>query len=714
MRRSTNTAITFLLLLSIVLMFGCQSSSQDNDDPELNASPLAVTESVNLKAFTSEEQLVDVVKSYFGSALKNNHVYSDLARDSMRAEFVDTPAGMLAADSMEDTSAVSGTNLVEASVDEADLVKTDGQYLYVVDPGGNKGDVRCLALECEQANPAIRVMAFLDSTQPEVELLATLSLEGIRAVRGIYLKDDQLIVVGDGSKAIDRDMSARQTSYVASYNVRDKDNITLDWELEIEGYINTTRSLNGNLYLLTTKNFWLDDFYFYSNDSAVVERNQQKIEALTINDILPQAWLNQEAFSAVEATRCIDREQMYEGTVFRAEILSILTIPLDAPDNLQAVCTLESSQEVYATDQSIYLTQGEFNYLPDSRDVTYGTVIHKFSYTEDSVAYKASARIPGSTGWRNNAFRLSEQGDYLRVVVSDDRGGIFIEPVVDTIAVADSTSVEVIPKSDHRLYVLAEDGDNPGVLKQISVLPNAQQTAPIGKPGEDIYAVRYHGEYAYVVTFLRTDPVYAINLSDPASPFIEGELEIPGYSDYLHPIGDDLLLGIGKEAKMEGNIAYFQGVKVGLFDVSDKSAPTELVSFELGKRGSDTPVSHDYHAFTILSDEQTGVHKVAFPVSVHDRETREWGLGSASYWYGWSKDILKLYEVDDGNISGFPQLVDSGELVSRAYADDSPRDQYWYRDKPRSVIVDDAVHYISRGKVWSAHWNTPDIVTGPK
>ena len=714
------------LLLGAASISGCLSSSSSSNtaeaDPETGNPPLVVTGSVNLKALESEEELLSIVKSYYSSVLDNKSVYGrgGVAASNDGGAEVDMPT-LAASDSVQAERTSSGTNLVEANVDEADLVKTDGQFLYVVDHGTRGGDVWCLALECERAKeqktPSVKVMRLLDQAQPDVELVATIDIKAVGRIRGIYLKEEggQLIVVGAGSKLVGDDHY--QTSYMASYDVNDKESISLNWEFEIEGYINATRSLNGKLYLLTTKNFWFDDFYIHSSDRAVMERNQRRIDELTIDEVLPKAWLNDSAFSAVEATNCIDRDQLYEGSVFNAEMLSILTIPLDDPSNMKGVCTLESSREVYATDQSIYLTRGEYNYVPDSQRVTFGTVIHKFSYTDDSVVYKASARVPGSTGWRSSAFRLSEQGDYLRVVVSDDQGGIIIEPLlaIDTVEIA-SDSVSLAPaadSTDHRLYILKEDDDNPGVLKEVSVLPNDQQTAPIGKPNEQIYAVRYNGDYAYIVTFEKTDPVYAINLSNPESPFIEGELEIPGYSDYLHPIGNDLLLGIGKEAKMERGITYVQGVKVGLFDISDKSQPAELASYELGKRGSDAPVSHDYHAFAMLTDARTGMHRVAFPVSIHEREPRWGNPESASAWYGWSRSVLKLYEVDDGEVSSSPQLFDKGELVSHTY-DEYKSDNFSYRDKPRSVLVDDAIYYISEGRVWSAQWGNPGVTSGPR
>jgi uncharacterized secreted protein with C-terminal beta-propeller domain len=112
--------------------------------------------------------------------------------------------------------------------------------------------------------------------------------------------------------------------------------------------------------------------------------------------------------------------------------------------------------------------------------------------------------------------------------------------------------------------------------------------------GERIYAVRFLGDVGYVVTFRQTDPLYTIDLSDPAQPRVRGELKIPGYSAYLHPIGEDLLLGVGQEATEDGRV---QGLQLSLFDVSDLAQPRRLQKAQLGQRFSSSAVEWDHHAF---------------------------------------------------------------------------------------------------------------------
>ena len=118
-------------------------------------------------------------------------------------------------------------------------------------------------------------------------------------------------------------------------------------------------------------------------------------------------------------------------------------------------------------------------------------------------------------------------------------------------------------------------------------------------PGEDIYSARFMGDRCYLVTFKKVDPLFVIDLEDPENPQVLGKLKIPGYSDYLHPYDENTLIGVGKETveAEEGNFAWYQGVKVSLFDVSDVSDPKELAKYEIGDRGTDSPALYNHKAF---------------------------------------------------------------------------------------------------------------------
>lgn len=109
------------------------------------------------------------------------------------------------------------------------------------------------------------------------------------------------------------------------------------------------------------------------------------------------------------------------------------------------------------------------------------------------------------------------------------------------------------------------------------------QISNLGKPGEQIFSVRFIGDKGFVVTFEQTDPFYTLDLSDPTNPTVAGELEIPGYSSYLHPISDDQIIGVGQAADANGTIT---GLQISLFDVSDFENPVRVQNFVVSSRNS--------------------------------------------------------------------------------------------------------------------------------
>jgi hypothetical protein len=197
------------------------------------------------------------------------------------------------------------------------------------------------------------------------------------------------------------------------------------------------------------------------------------------------------------------------------------------------------------------------------------TEIHKFDVSEPgSPRYVASGRVDG---WLLNQYSLSEYDDHLRVATTTQQWS--------DVAVPDDGAVA---PSESRVSILSQRGDR---------LVEVGSVGGLGK-GEQIYAVRFLGPVGYVVTFRQVDPLYTLDLGDPASPRVVGELKIPGYSAYLHPAGDDRLIGVGQNADEQGMTL---GAQVSLFDVSDAADPTRLDSYTLPGGWSDA--DYDPHAF---------------------------------------------------------------------------------------------------------------------
>jgi hypothetical protein len=312
------------------------------------------------------------------------------------------------------------------------------------------------------------------------------------------------------------------------------------------------------------------------------------------------------------------------------------------------------------------------------------TDIHELELGEDGPRVAATGSIEGylDRDVDRAALRFSEKDGRLRVVSVAGHWGAL---------------------GPNRLTVLERSAVSPGLLKTVSHLPNRARPQPIGKPHEQLYGTRYVGDKLYAVTFERIDPLYVIDLSDPADPVIEGEVELPGYSDYLHPVSEGVLLGIGMDAiempGFAGPLALTQGVLLNLFDVSDPARPRVLQQATLGKRGSRTAVTMNHHALSTLRGD-AGL-SLAMPVRVHANLPGDTPPQSAWETERWSWSGLQTFRVT-GDTPASAQLVLGQALVthSRALGNAPGHDAAAF--DARSVQFAQGIVYVENGRYWLA------------
>ena len=255
------------------------------------------------------------------------------------------------------------------------------------------------------------------------------------------------------------------------------------------------------------------------------------------------------------------------------QLLSVLTIDLRRglpPVDVDSV--FSGGETVYASPTSLYVATERWTMGADGSGSTVSTQIHRFDTTDpDSTDYVASGRV---TGYMLSQWSMSESDGVLRVASTT----------------SPPWNADGSQQGDSQSFVteLATDGDR---------LRDVGRVGDLGR-GEDIYAVRFIGDLGYVVTFRQVDPLYVLDLSDPTAPRAVGQLKIPGYSAYLHPVGRGLLLGVGREVGPGGVPG---GVQASLFDVSDPTSPVRLDREDFGD-ASNTEVEYDHHAFTWLDD----------------------------------------------------------------------------------------------------------------
>ncbi len=278
------------------------------------------------------------------------------------------------------------------------------------------------------------------------------------------------------------------------------------------------------------------------------------------------------------------------------EYLIVAGLDLDRPERpLQVATYLGGGETVYASARNLYVAVtrygGEREPGKPSLGVLPGqplaatTVLYRFSLEGGRAVFRAQGEVPGAV---LNQFSLDEHEGYLRGATT--QGDVW-------------ASGEGAARNN--VYVLDRDLTVVGRLEGIA-------------PGERIYAARFLGERAYLVTFKKVDPFFVLDLADPRAPRVLGYLKIPGYSDYLHPYDEDHVLGFGKDTveaaeagvRGRGDFAFYQGLKVALFDVRDVAHPVERFRVILGARGSDSPLLRDHKA--LLFSRERGL--LAFPL----------------------------------------------------------------------------------------------------
>ncbi|MCK5898024.1 MAG: beta-propeller domain-containing protein, partial [Methylococcales bacterium] len=370
--------------------------------------------------------------------------------------------------------------------------------------------------------------------------------------------------------------------------------------------------------------------------------------------------------------------------------LSVVTaIPVQNPREYKSICIAGELDTFYASTASLYFASSRYAYSAQGNELIYDapqemlTDIHKFSLNSAEMDYRGSGQVEGHLGWHQDkkSFRFGEYQDYLRIATSQGNNWQ--------------------RNSRTKITVLKEDPTNK-TLKEISVIDN------LGKVGERLYAARFVGKRGYLVTFRVTDPLIVIDFSEPEVPTVLGELEISGYSDYLQAVGDDFLLGIGKEAvadtsQVNNRGAWYQGVKVALYDVSSAEKLGEINSIVIGKRGTEATVLSDHHGLAWLKTNENH-YTLALPIKLHESQRKLSRKEKSAPWtyYDWTHTGLYLFDI---KTTASPSLTLTGKLIADVNkGSDNPVIERGNQEilNDRAVIQNKTVHYIHGDKVLSA------------
>lgn len=721
-----------LIIAVLGLMFIKQPVRPGQHTNQDDLSQILANQS-ELKKFSSAEELRDFFETRRVSS--SNTGYATLeARDASVMQAtpnISSPkAAVGLASGFGGGGGFSSTNIQVAGVDEADMVKTDGQYIY---------QVKEMDLLITKATPAT-----------DMAVVSTTDLKG--TAQELYIKGNYLAVFGYSQMNIMpmADIMPRYyspTTFFALYDITDRSQPRQLKHLEFEGSYVSSRLIDNQLYFitayynfypLTTDNFLPRVFengttissdkttdsyiyppvYYIDTPSAL---NATTISIFNLEDI--NSPLNSQVFlmPAGETVYASTNAVYIAYTKYLSEyqLRMVVTREILAPrmsdrerQRLEAINN--ASSDILSDDEKLnkinqllesYLyrlspeeqknlnteVENEFKRRhPDLANELEKTVIHKLDLSGYSLEYVGSGEVVGRL---LNQYSLDEHNNYLRLATTRSQNWFqpFMLPMVDMPVssmpeAAATTDMKIAPpvqptenQSINNVYILDQS------LKQVGSITGLAQ-------GERIYSARFIGNRAYIVTFKQTDPLFVIDLENPNQPRVLGQLKLPGFSNYLHPYDDTTLLGIGKEAIDKGDQGVdILGLKISLFDVADPATPKEISSLVLGGRGSDSIALMDYKA--VLFDRERNL--LAIPASLTPLNNTDY---QANFQGSLVFSVTSSAITERGRINfRLPQ-----DMMSNAvYVDDSVR---------RNLYIGDTLYSISPAMIKASQLETLAVI----
>ena len=483
-------------------------------DTESGVQPEEVDISGEFKQADSEEELyktLQELEKQTGSYARGGDIM--LLEESAEIATMDAGAADTAANQKVTGEAdYSQTNVREAGVDEGDVVKTDGSYLYILKSSGS-----------------VRIVDIRETKMKEVAEIQPEKLN--ESIEDLYLDGDRLMLVTTGYESsmeeAESDMytvNRYQYTALTVYDITEREHPEMTGRITQEGDYLQSRKNGDYVYLLTQYSPSLGDSF---EDSSVMPLvNEQK---LAISDVYLPDQTSQPDYLVASGINIQDPENV-----------------------ISSKAIVSGAADFYMSSDNLFICNNNWN------DGKSSTEILRFACEDGEITAGAMCELPG---FLNDTFSLDEYQGYLRVLLTEDSNG-----------------------ESNSLYILDADMQVTGAIRDLAA-------------GETIRSARFMGTMAYFVTFRQTDPLFCADLSDPDNPQILSELKLTGFSSYLHPYGDHLLLGVGYEAEEETGSQT--GVKLSMFDISDPSQVEELDKYVI-KGASYLPSDYNYKA--ILAD----------------------------------------------------------------------------------------------------------------
>ena len=575
------------------------------------------------------------IKNGIDTALYGKAEYTITESATMAAELTydsNLQANLATTDeALGSTGNYSRTNTQEAEVGEGDIFVTDGSYIYILKNSGeysNNGEIIIVQAEGENVTTAA---SFVPEAVKGYDILN---------YEEIYAEGDRLAVIGTACRNTYETNNDDEVTFAAIYDISDRSNpVLLNTAKQSGGYVSSRQS--GGIIYLVSEFDRLVDISRREYDSYIPACDGQTVEP---------------------------------GSIYCPEELSfrgytvIGSVDFNNPDGyIDSESIMAGSSNMYVSSDAIYFL------ISTSNIKTYKTLggtlygkgmsnLVKFSYDNGNIEYVNTAEVPGNA---DSQFSFSEYNGYIRLVTTASEYIQYADTDEAGRAVDDewnnNSSAVVYGNTSNGLYIFDKD------LNLVGSIDNLAE-------GEFLKSSRFLGDMAYFVTFRQTDPLFTVDLSDPANLVITNELKVTGFSEYLHPYADGKMLGIGYEADPATGAREY--IKLSMFDISDSGDVTEENRLVL-KGAYSSGVLYNHRA--VMVDAGRGIFGFA---SNFDFYSEGSGSGDGT--------LYQLFTYDENE--GFKILlscrVDAGRSVNNYYYDSQ---------RSRAVYIDDYL-YIYDGE----------------
>lgn len=682
-----STLVVFTLLLS-----GCSNIDITNENGQL-------------KTFKSENELNEFIESssqinyYSRNSLDMKSTSSvDIAvqesADSSNS-YGSSDGSLTPSVTGSESIDFSGTNNQVENVDEADIVKTDGEFIYYL------------------SNDKIYILNAKD-----MEILSKIEYDESYP-QEIYIKDNKLVVLGSENYKTKEEIESidisskygimpryyRNYAFVKIYNIDDKKNPELEEKIFFEGNYRDSRMIGNYTYVILNKGIYgkfIPPIIYYGDgltrtieatDVSYFDMPDNSYELSLIlsvnlndNSFLEKSILkgyNQEIYVSEDNIYLINHKYvpyyLEEKRILEEVVMNYL--PSDIKEKINKINSYELRDqtklqeiEYVLQDYSQTLSEEEMLELEEKTSKASEkirleiekerekTIINRIELKNGLIEHKAKGEVPGNV---LNQFSMDEFENYFRIATTT--GNTWSENNV----------------AKNNVYVLDMDLKIVGQLEDLA-------------PKETIYSARFMGKRAYLVTFRNVDPLFVIDLENPENPNVLGKLKIPGFSNYLHPYDENHIIGIGKSTQEDSTnkeVVRIAGLKMSLFDVTDVENPKEISKVEIGDRGTDSDALYNHKAFLFSKSKNLLVIPIRvaeIDLDKYNEDQLRWAYGDFVFQGAYVYNIT----IENGfDLKGKITHISDDSLDKSGY--------YYYSDESilRSLYIENVLYTFSNTKI---------------